>query len=228
MNAGFVILLAVTLLIYFGFAHRVLDRLRLNDRVALLFLVAMIIGGFLPDIPLGNNLSINIGGGAIPLVLVGYLWSKADKPEISRSVVAVVITAAVVYVVMKIMPVEPTHNFILDPLYFVALIAGLVAYIIGRSRRGSFIAGTLAVIISDLLAVMENISQGVTAPVSLGGAGVFDAVVIAGFLALGLAEFAGEALERVSLKQGNGTGHSRDSLEENPVETDREPEERGV
>lgn len=199
MNAGLVVILAVTLLVYFGFAHRALDRLRLNDRVALIFLVAMMIGGFLPEIPLGNNLSVNIGGGIIPLILVGYLWSRADRSEISRSIAAVLITAALVFVAVKSIPVEPAYNFFLDPLYFIAIIAGVVAYITGRSRRGAFIAGTLAIITNDLLAMVENISAGIVAPISIGGAGVFDAVVISGFLALGLAEFTGEALERISL-----------------------------
>jgi uncharacterized membrane protein len=228
LTAGLIILLAVALIIYFGFAHRALDRLRLNDRTALLFLIAMIVGGFLPDIPLGRSLSINVGGGIIPLILVGYLWSKADKPETSRSIVAVIITAAVVYATMKIMPLEPTYNFFLDPLYLIALIAGLLAYILSRSRRGAFIAGTLAIIINDLLARVENIFAGITAPVSIGGAGAFDAVVIAGFIALGLAELAGETLERVNLEisgeRKNDEENSPDA-DENPAETENGPGE---
>lgn len=223
MIAGQVVLLAVAVMVYFGFAHRVLDRLRLSDRAALVFLVAMIVGGLLPDIQLGNSISINIGGGVIPLVLVGYLWSKAEKPEISRSIVAVVITAAVVYAAMKIMPIEPTHNFFLDPLYFIALLAGLVAYLAGRSRRSAFIAGTLAIVINDLLARIENIMAGITTPIAIGGAGVFDAVVIAGFIALGFAELTGETIERISLgtqeKEENG-GENNPDLKDNPTETE--------
>jgi len=226
--AGQVILLAVAVMVYFGFAHRVLDRLRLSDRAALLFLAAMIAGGFLPDIQLGSSLSINIGGGVIPLILVGYLWSKAEKHEISRSVIAVVITAAVVYAALKIMPIEPTHNFFLDPLYFVALLAGLVAYLAGRSRRSAFIAGTLAIFFNDLLARIENIMAGITTPIAIGGAGVFDAIVIAGFIALGFAELTGETLERISLeaqgKKGNGKIDSP-GTEDNPVKTENEPGE---
>lgn len=219
MIAGQVILLAVAVMVYFGFAHRVLDRLRLSDRAALLFLAAMIVGGFLPDIQLGNSLSINIGGGVIPLILVGYLWSKAEKHEIGRSVIAVVITAAVVYAAMKIMPIEPTQNFFLDPLYFIALLAGLVAYLAGRSRRSAFIAGTLAIFFNDLLARIENIMAGITTPIAIGGAGVFDAIVIAGFIALGFAELTGETLERISL----GTQGKEGSDRENNPDPEGEP-----
>lgn len=196
MNTGIIILLAVTVIVYAGFAHRVLDRLRLSDKAALLFLVAMLLGGFLPDIPLVGNISINIGGGLIPLILVGYLFSKADSWEIGRTVLAVLIATAVAYGAIKILPVEPTFNLFIDPLYLIAIIAGLVAYLAGRSRRGAFIAGVMAIILSDLLAFMENTLMGVSAATVIGGAGFFDAVVISGFIALGLAEIFGEAAER--------------------------------
>ena len=77
----------------------------------MLFLVAIIIGGFLPGIPLGGELSINPGGGIVPLILVGYLWSKAERNEINRSFLSVLITTAIVYAVLKILPLEPTNTF---------------------------------------------------------------------------------------------------------------------
>jgi len=200
VNAGLIILLSAAIIIYFGFAHRVLDRLRLNDRAALGFLVAMIVGGFLPDLPLGANVSVNIGGGIIPVVLVVYLWSKVERAEINRNGIAVLITAAAVFAAMKIIPLEPTYNFFLDPLYITALIAGLVGYLSGRSRRGAFTSGTMAVVLNDLASGVENIFAGVRSNIVIGGAGIFDAVVIAGFLALGLAEIVGETAERITLE----------------------------
>ena len=199
MNAGMIFLLAVAILIYFGLAQRALDRLRLSDRAALLFLVAMIIGGFLPDIPLFRGVSINIGGGIVPIIRVVYLWGRAEKTEVSRSVAAMLVTAVVVFVVMKIMPLEPTENFFLDPLYITAIIAGLVAYVAGRSRRGSFIAGTMAIVLNDIVAQLENAVAGAGSSIAIGGAGVFDAVVLSGLIALGLAEFVGETSEKISL-----------------------------
>ncbi len=200
MNIGIVLLLAVAILVYLGFAQRALDRLHLSDRAALLFLVAIIIGGFLPEIPLGGNLSINPGGGIVPLILVGYLWSKAERNEINRSFLSVLITTVIVYAVLKIMPLEPTYNLFLDPLYLLALIAGLVGYLSGKSRRGAFIAGTMSIILNDGIAQVENIIAGVSPSGVIGGAGVFDAIIIAGFIALGLAEVFGETAEKLMQK----------------------------
>lgn len=219
MKIGFLVLIAVVILIYLGFAHRALDRLRLSDKAALIFLAAMILGGFLPDIPLAAKTSINIGGGLVPLILVIYLWSKAERFEMNRSFWAVLITTGVVYASMKILPVEPTYNFFLDPLYIIAIVAGLVAYLLGRSRRGAFIAGTMAIILNDLIAQVENAFAGVRIPLVIGGAGVFDAVIIAGFIALGLAEIVGETAEKITLGvEGQETDVSKEEINdtENP------------
>ncbi len=198
MYFGGILLIVTVALIYLGFAQRALDRLRLSDRAALGFIAAILLGGFLPDIPVGGNISVNIGGGIVPLVLAGYLWSRAESHEIVRSVVAVLVAAAAVYALMKVLPTEPTYAWFLDPLYAAALVAGVVGYIAGRSRRGAFLAGSLAIIINDLASQVENYMAGVAPATVIGGAGMFDAVIIAGLLALGLAEVMGETLERVS------------------------------
>lgn len=197
MITGVALLLAAAVVIYLGFGHRVLDRLRLSDRAALVILLIMLVGSFLPDIPLTKNTSINIGGGVTPLFLAFYLWSKAEKREIIRSVIALMITAVAVYALMKVMPLEPTYNIYLDPLYVIAILAGFIGYLAGRSRRGSFIAGSLAIILNDLAAQAENYFTGGRSLIVIGGAGIFDAVVIAGFLALGLSEIIGEAGEKI-------------------------------
>ncbi|MFS8572850.1 MAG: hypothetical protein LOD85_07475, partial [Clostridia bacterium] len=68
MPTGLVILFAAALLVYFGAAHRVLDRMRLTDGQALLFLGLMVAGSFL-DLPLvggRSSLSVNVGGALVP------------------------------------------------------------------------------------------------------------------------------------------------------------------
>ena len=144
------LLITVAALIYLGFAQRTLDSLRLSDRVALGFIAAILLGGFLPDIPVGGNIRINIGGGVVPLVLVGYLWSRAEPGEIIRSVIAVIVAGAAVYFLVKVLPTEPTDTWLMDPLYAASLVAGVVGYTAGRSRRGAFLASSLAIIIIDL------------------------------------------------------------------------------
>ncbi|MGI6097400.1 MAG: DUF1614 domain-containing protein [Dethiobacteria bacterium] len=198
MPLGMIILIAVAILIFLGLAQRVLDRMRLSDRAALVFIAAMLVGGYLPDIPLADNLSINIGGGLVPLILVGYLFYTAGTAEERwRATAAIVITTAVVYVGLKLIPLEPTYSVLIDPLYFIGIIAGITGYLSGRSRRSAFMAGITAIVLTDIISRIENLLVGGRGTTVIGGAGIFDATVITGLLAVGLAEAIGETRERL-------------------------------
>jgi len=198
MTFGMILLMVVAVLIFLGFAQRILDRLRLSDRAALLFIAAMLIGTFLPDIPLSPNLSINIGGGVIPIILVGYLfWAAGTNMEKTRAALALVITAILVYGLLKIMPLEPTYAVLIDPLYASAIVAGIVGYLAGRSRRSAFIAGVGGIVLNDIFTRLELMMAGTLEPLVIGGAGIFDATIISGLIAVGLAELVGETRERL-------------------------------
>ncbi|NLZ93851.1 MAG: DUF1614 domain-containing protein [Firmicutes bacterium] len=198
MTFGMLVLVAVAIVIYLGTAQRVLDRLRLTDRAALLFVGAMVVGGFLPDIPLSDNVSINIGGGIIPLILAVYLIIKAGTAkEKIRAILAALVSSVAVYAAMKILPTEPTYNSYLDPLYIFTIIAAVVGYLAGRSRRSAFIAGSMGLLLTDIYSRLEIALRGGSGNMVIGGAGVFDAVVIGGILALLIAEVFGETRERI-------------------------------
>lgn len=210
MPVGVIILIAVSILIFLGLAQRVLDRMRLSDRMALLIIAAMLVGTYLPDIPFTNNLAVNIGGGIIPVILVGYLfWVAGTAAERSRAAVALIATAVVVYGALKLIPLEPTYAVLLDPLYLVAILAGVAGYLAGRSRRSAFIAGVGAVVLNDIFTRFELLIMGGQDRLVIGGAGIFDATVVSGIIAVGLAEAVGEIRERL---QGGPEPHSPDSL----------------
>ena len=76
MSAGMVILTVVAVLIFFGILQRVLDRMYLTDRAALLLVALMFVGTLLPRINLGM-VSISLGGAVIPLGVCIYLLIRA-------------------------------------------------------------------------------------------------------------------------------------------------------
>lgn len=208
MPIGMITLVVVAVLVYFGVAQRVLDRMGLTDRVALLFIAAMFFGSYLPDIPLTETLAINVGGGLVPIALSLYLLFRADTArERSRAIIATIIAAAAIYGAMKILPTEPTFSLFLDPMYIFALLAGLIAYLAGRSRRSAFIAGTMGIVLTDIIARLEVALTGGRTTTVIGGAGIFDTVVLSGIIAVGLAEIIGEGREFLqggSVKEGAG------------------------
>jgi len=232
---GLVVLVAVSLLIFFGLAHRILDRLRLSDRGALLVIAALIVGSFV-DIPVPGGrypVSINVGGALVPVGLAIYLLVKAGTArEWTRALGASAVTALAVYVFGALLKTgDPRSGEFLDALWFYPLVAGVVATLAGRSRRSAFIAATLGLVLLDVGYYFWLLFTGAPAGrVIIGGAGFFDAIVIAGVLAVLLAEVIGEARERL---QGGprSAGRPEELLEglRKPLVVPRgEEEERGV
>lgn len=203
---GMIILIIITALIFLGLAHRALDRLKLSDRGALLVIAAMIVGSFI-DIPISGGrypVSLNVGGFIVPVALAGYLlFTAGTGRERSRALLAALVVGAAVYllgsVAMRGLP-EPGGRFeVLDALWLYPLVAGIVGYLAGRSRRGSFIAATLGLLLYEIGHYIWLVRSGAPAArIALGGAGLFDAIVIAGFFALLLAEVIGETRERLA------------------------------
>ena len=197
MTIGMSILIVVAILILLGVGQRVLDRMRLNDKLALLF-IALIIGlGFVPDIRVTDVFAFNLGGAVIPLALCIYLFIKADTAwERWRSILASIVTGAAIFAIGMFAPDEP-ETITVDPIILYGLAAGLIAYVFGRSRRCAFIAGVIGMMLSNTANAIYVWSKGVPQDFVLGGAGAFDGIVIAGIVAVLLAELLGEVIERM-------------------------------
>lgn len=207
MPFGLTLLVVASILVLFGVGHQVLDRMRLNDKTALLFMAAIFVGGLLPDISLGERFSINLGGAVIPFILVAYLFIKAGTAkEKWRAVLASLVSGAAIYIAGRLLPHDP-ETIWFDPNYAYGIIAGITAYLFGRSRRASFIAGIMGVILADIAQLVENTIRGIPAPIRLGSAGAVDILVISGLLAVLLAEVVGELREK--LQGGTEKKHMR-------------------
>ena len=130
MSIGMILLLVLALLILFGVLQRVLDRMALTDRQALILVAAIFIGGWLPDLRIGM-VSLNIGGALVPLGVCVYLFFHAGAAkERIRALVASVLTAAVIYVISLFFPADPvTMPF--DPMILYGLCGGIIAWLLG-------------------------------------------------------------------------------------------------
>ena len=194
MSIGMVLLTVVAVLVFFGVAQRVLDKLYLSDRAALILIALMFFGTLIPNVTIGN-VSISIGGAVIPLGVCVYLLARAGTAkERVRAILGSLITAGIIYALSHFLPDEP-ERMLIDPMYLYGLAGGVVAYVLGRSRRGAFFCGVVGVMLADIAVAVVNWSQGVDQPLVLGGAGVFDAMIISGILGVLLSELVGEVLE---------------------------------
>lgn len=208
MSVGLTLLVIVTILVLLGVCRGVLDKMGLNDRQALIITGALFVGGLIPDIPLGGEVYVNIGGALIPLAVCVYLIVRAGTAkERVRALIGALVTGLAVYWLGRFMPDEP-EAIAFDPNYIYGLAGGLTAYLLGRSRRGAFVAGVLGVMGADIYQAVELRARGVNQALHLGGAGTVDVIVIAGLTGVILAEVVGEIIERVT--RGSTRDESRE------------------
>lgn len=207
MSARTMLLTIVAVLVFCGLLQRVLDRMHLRDRTALMLIGAMLLGTFLPNIPLGP-VRLSIGGAVIPLGVCVYLFFKADESmERWRTLLGTALTGGTVYALSLLLPAE-AEKLPIEPMLLYGMAGGLVAWLLGRSRRGAFICGVAGVLLADTATAFVNWSRGIQQPLVLGGAGFADASVISGVLAVLLCELVGETVERMvrsraAQKEGN-------------------------
>lgn len=198
MSVGMILLTVVAILVFFGVAQRVLDKMHLTDRMALLLVGLMFFGTLIPNITIGS-VTFSLGGAVIPLGVCVYLLIKADtNKERLRALLGAVLTGGIIYALSAFLLPDEPEQITIDPLYLYGIVGGLVAYLLGRSRRGAFICGVLGIMLSDIAVAAVNWSRGIHQQLVLGGAGVFDAMVFSGILGVVLCELIGEIAERIT------------------------------
>ena len=159
MSAGLILLAVVGILILFGVAQRVLDRLRLTDRQALVFTAALFIGGLIPDIRVTQAFSFNIGGALIPLILCVYLLVRADSGwEVARTLIAAALTGAAIYTMGRLLPSEPEEmpfdfNYLYD---FGGTYTALRSVIGGNKELASALASKMDKANSEMEKLVES------------------------------------------------------------------------
>ena len=198
MSVTLSILLTIIVLLMLGLGQRILDQLRLNDTQAIVLLLLIAIGIIIPPITIGL-VSVSIGGFLIPFGICLYLLIKVGfSRDLIRAIIGTIITAGIIYGLEWIMPADP-EELLLDPVIVYGVVAGIVAYILGRSRRNAYICAVLGVSLSQIVQFIVNMSTGINSTLGLGVGGAFSTLIVAIIISVSLAEFLGRAFESASL-----------------------------
>lgn len=222
MSVSLIILTTIILLIMFGAGQRILDSLRLNDKEALMILILICIGILIPPIWIGKYFCFSIGGFLIPLGLSVYLliscgWSR----DLARAFFGTIIVAALIYILEWILPADP-EEVLIDNMYVYGLVAGLVAYILGRSRRNAFIVCLFGISLAQTVQWIINFSKDVPTVLGLGVGGAFGAYIVSIVIAVAVSEFLGRCFEAVAVKKEskefNYKTHTYDSVKNGKIE----------
>jgi uncharacterized membrane protein len=135
----------------------------------------------------GTVIAVNVGGALIPTAV--SLWLVIKNDLWSLGLVATACVAVVCHLVARPIP----GLGIALPVFVPALTAGIVAMVLSRTHAASlaYVGGSMGTLIgADLLNLGAIRRMG--APVaSIGGAGTFDGIFLAGILAVLIASLSG-------------------------------------
>lgn len=216
MTVSLGILTAVIILLMFGAGQKILDNLRLNDKQAIVLLIAIAIGIAIPPINIGSHFSVSIGGFIIPFGICIYLliscgWSR----DLFRAFIGTILVAGIVYGLEWILPSKSAEDIIIDNTFLYGIVAGIVAYALGRSRRNAFVCAVFGISLAQIVQWIVNYCLNAPTMLGLGVGGAFGTYVIAILIAVGLAEFLGRAFTCAKpdeqKKQFNYETHTYDS-----------------
>lgn len=196
MSISIWIVTAIIVLIMFGAGQRFLDKMRLSDRWALLILASIVVGIIIPPIKIGNMLSFSIGGFLIPVGICVYMLVKAGwSMDLLRAVVGTIVTAGIILLLEVLLPSQTPQDIIVDNMYLYGIAAGVVAYLLGRSRRNAFVCSVLGLTLASVAVHVYNMVMGQTTTLALGVGGAFDSIVVATLISVGLCELVGKTME---------------------------------
>lgn len=190
-------------LVYALLGWRALLALRFSAAAAAALVGGALIAHQLPPLAFLSGWRIHWAGAVVPTAISLYLWWAAGTArEKARSLLAALGTLAAVTGLSLLSPLDPdVFPLGIDPLWRWGIIAGAIAYLLGRSRRAAFIAGVLGAVAHQGLQPLRRAWAGRPGgPVDIGGAGALDAVVVAGVVAVLLAEAVGEVRERLKAR----------------------------
>ena len=225
MSVSLTIITVVILLVMFGVGQRILDSLRLNDKQALLILILICIGIIIPPIWIGEYFCFSIGGFLIPFALSVYLliscgWSR----DLLRAFVGTVLVAGIIYGLEWLLPADP-EDVLIDNMYIYGFVAGVVAYVLGRSRRNAFVSCLFGLTLSQLIQWFVNFGLKTPSILGLGVGGAFGAYVVSIIIAVAVSEFLGRCFETASLKDENKKfnyeSHTYDSVKNGKLNTNK-------
>ncbi len=215
MSVSFVILSILILLVMFGAGQRILDSLRLNDKWALAILVAICIGLVIPSIWIGPYFCFSIGGFLIPLALSIYLLCSCGfSRDLLRAFLGTIIVAAIIYGLEWLLPADP-EAMLIDNTYIYGVVAGIVAYALGRSRRNAFISCLFGLTLAQLVQWIVNFAMNTPSILGLGVGGAFGAYIVSIIISVAVSEFLGRCFEAATIdkekKEFNFKTHTYDS-----------------
>lgn len=190
MTMGLIILGIFAIALFFEFGRKAFEGLGLAPWGAFLVLLAFAIGIIVPVIPLGGNNGMSVGGFIMPmLAMFALLYVVIRSKKVFRGFSAMLAVIAITTALLFVMPTDGMGWQILTS-FAIGVISGCVAYLVTMDRAASVFAITGGVAFGDLIYCLIDRFAMDGVPFTLGSSTVYNAIFVAAFVALAIAETA--------------------------------------
>ena len=178
MVIGYVLLGFVAVMMFFGLLNEVVRSMKMEPWIALVFVIAYIVGGVIPAIYFGSEFAFSIGGFIVPLVLAVVLTVFAGfGMTFLRTETAMLATAAVTVAVTVWMPLGNVWLNVLGSCV-IGIVGGVISYAICSSRTSTAAGCVGGVVIGNIIGQFIVYFTGMADVFYLGSTMIFDASVI--------------------------------------------------
>lgn len=187
MTIGLIILGIMAVLLFFGAAEKYFDRLGLTSWLTFLLILALIIGVVVPEIR-GENFVMTVGGFIMPLIVSVIVSIFAVKEgEAVRTALGIAVQAALTVMFRLIIGAETTATVLATSLS-IGFAGGAAAYLAAGSRLGTLSSALFGCILGDVISALLLRGLFGYETITIGGYGIFDAMIIAATFGLIMAE----------------------------------------
>ena len=186
MTVGIVILGIVAVLLFFGAAERYFVRLGMTSWLTFLVVLALIIGAVMPEVRT-ERFVMTVGGFVVPAVVFVLVFVLAAKNGSALRTLLAAVAAGALCAGFRLLTGITTTGGLTAFFLLTGIIGGAVAFAFAGSRLGSAAAVFGGCIAGDIVSMAVLRAYG--APVfTLGGYGIFNAMIVGCASALILAE----------------------------------------
>jgi hypothetical protein len=188
MPLGLNLLLVMAVLVLFGAATKMLERMHIKRYVILLFILAAFGGCLIPSIQITDSFLFNIGGSIIPLAFFIFLLIKVRgaKDKI-WTIAAALIAATGIFVLDKLFIQEVDTSDIIEPMYISAIFSGILANLLCRNYKSILANSIFSIMGAGAITFIEENAINGFAYLNFGSATQFDCLVLSVFSSMVIA-----------------------------------------
>ena len=91
------------------------------------------------------------------------LFSAGKSRDLVRAIVGTLLVAGIIYGLEWLMPSTSAEDIVIEPMYVYGVVAGIVAYALGRSRRNAFICSVFGKSSFNFFSIKKGITKSIKA-----------------------------------------------------------------